>query len=109
MSWDTRLADMGALVDTFANGIDAVRARNRMLDATQLIIFSVLNPFFNVLAAVPGAGAAANIAKDTAFAGVTYAISRAKDDFAATMKDAGDGNLMVAYMVNATVSGLKQF
>ena len=107
--WDPYLADMNTLIQTFANGLDAARTKNKALDALQLILFSVMNPFFNIAGEVPGVGAVSNIAKDTAFAGVTYAISRAKDDFAATLKDGDDGNAMVAYMVNATVAGLKQF
>lgn len=100
---------MNELVQTFTNGLDAQRTKNAGLDALQLILFSVMNPFFNLVGGVPGVGVVSNIAKDTAFAGVTYAVSRAKDDFAATLKDGDDGNGMVAYMVNATVSGLKQF
>ena len=100
---------MNSLVQTFTNGLDAQKTRNGALDALQLILFSVMNPFFNLVGGVPGVGVASNVVKDTAFAGITYAVSRAKDDFASTLKDADDGNGMVSYMVNATVSGLKQF
>ena len=100
---------MNSLVQTFTNGLDAQKTRNGALDALQLILFSVMNPFFNLVGGVPGVGVASNVVKDTAFAVITYAVSRAKDDFASTLKDADDGNGMVSYMVIATVSGLKQF
>lgn len=108
-SWDTHMETMQVMVDTFTNGVDAVRARNKALDSLQLGLFVGLNPFFNALAAVPGLGAIANTVKDTAFAAVTYAVSRAKDDFAATMRTESDGYLMVSYIVNSSVTSLQDF
>lgn len=78
--WGTHMDTMGAMIDTFTNGIDAVRARNKALDSLQLGLFIGLAPFFNAFGELKGAGFLANTIKDSAFAGITYAVSRAKED-----------------------------
>jgi hypothetical protein len=45
---------MGAMIDTFTNGIDAVRARNKALDSLQLGLFIGLAPFFNAFGELKG-------------------------------------------------------
>jgi len=97
------------MIETFTNGIDVVRARNKALDSLQLGLFIGLAPFFNAFGELKGAGFLTNTIKDSAFAGITYAVSRAKDDFAAKMRTEGDANTLVGYIVNSTVSSLKDF
>jgi len=107
----TNLADVQRLLDVFVNGIDAVAANNKALDIIQFIMTSVLGAFFNAAgaAANPAGGAGIGIVKDTAFSGINYAISRAKDEFAARQVKEGTGEAVISVIATSIVGGFKQF